>query len=199
MTHRAAAPQSAPDPAPDSAPDPTSETVAGGFAWAPYAGLDMVAVMALAALALVGLSPVLEGTDWIMVAVIGGMLGLGWTLLLLRLRLGMDLILETISLPYLLTAGLVWTLAGGKVLAIGLAAWLHEHTHAWYFKTGEATLVFLLFFKEFKNPLGCSSHRLNLCYNLCNLCYWLCEILNILYKCLNITNCDNSIDSKHTT
>lgn len=46
----------------------------------------------------------------------------------------------------LLTAGLVWTLAGGKVLAIGLAAWLHEHTHAWYFKTGEATLVFLLFF-----------------------------------------------------
>jgi hypothetical protein len=81
--------------------------------WPPYAGLDMLAVILLAALALVGLSPIFEGTDWILVAVLGGMIGLGWTLLLLGLRLGLPLVIESIGIPYLLTAGLVALRKGG--------------------------------------------------------------------------------------
>ena len=45
----------------------------------------------------------------------------------------------------LITAGLVWIIAGANILHIGIVTW-HQTSEAWLFKVGEATVVFLLFF-----------------------------------------------------
>lgn len=45
----------------------------------------------------------------------------------------------------LITAGIVWIVAGANILRIGIATWL-GNSGDWLFKVGEATVVFLLFF-----------------------------------------------------
>ena len=45
----------------------------------------------------------------------------------------------------LITAGIVWIIAGANLLRIGIVTWLNDSRH-WHFKVGEATVVFLLFF-----------------------------------------------------
>ena len=45
----------------------------------------------------------------------------------------------------LITAGLVWLIAGANILRIGLVCWLHTE-HYWLLKVCEASLIFLLFF-----------------------------------------------------
>jgi len=45
----------------------------------------------------------------------------------------------------LLIAGMVWVIAGGNILRIGILTWLSDSQH-WLFKVVEATIVFLLFF-----------------------------------------------------
>lgn len=45
----------------------------------------------------------------------------------------------------LITAGIVWIIAGANILRIGIATWA-DTSHEWMFKVGEATIVFLLFF-----------------------------------------------------
>lgn len=45
----------------------------------------------------------------------------------------------------LITAGIVWIIAGANILRIGIATWT-DTSHEWMFKVGEATIVFLLFF-----------------------------------------------------
>lgn len=45
----------------------------------------------------------------------------------------------------LITAGVVWIIAGGNILRIGIMTWLTDSQY-WLFKIGEATVVFLLFF-----------------------------------------------------
>ena len=45
----------------------------------------------------------------------------------------------------LITAGVVWIIAGANILRIGIMTWLTDSQY-WLFKIGEATVVFLLFF-----------------------------------------------------
>lgn len=45
----------------------------------------------------------------------------------------------------LITAGVVWIIAGANILRIGILTW-EDCSHDWLFKVCEATLVFLLFF-----------------------------------------------------
>lgn len=45
----------------------------------------------------------------------------------------------------LITAGIVWIIAGANILRIGIVTWM-DTTHDWMFKVGEATIIFLLFF-----------------------------------------------------
>ena len=45
----------------------------------------------------------------------------------------------------LITAGIVWIVAGANILRIGIVTWLNDSQY-WLFKMGEATVVFLLFF-----------------------------------------------------
>ena len=45
----------------------------------------------------------------------------------------------------LITAGIVWIVAGANILRIGIVTWLNDSQY-WLFKIGEATVVFLLFF-----------------------------------------------------
>ncbi|GCB36031.1 hypothetical protein [Bacteroides faecalis] len=45
----------------------------------------------------------------------------------------------------LITAGIVWIIAGTNILRIGIVTWINS-TQDWMFKIGEATVVFLLFF-----------------------------------------------------
>lgn len=45
----------------------------------------------------------------------------------------------------LITAGMVWLIAGINILRIGLACWINDSQY-WLLKACEATLVFLLFF-----------------------------------------------------
>ena len=44
----------------------------------------------------------------------------------------------------LITAGIVWIVAGANILRIGIVTWLNDSQY-WLFKVGEATVVFLLF------------------------------------------------------
>lgn len=45
----------------------------------------------------------------------------------------------------LITAGILWIIAGANILRIGIATWINN-TQDWMFKAGEATVIFLLFF-----------------------------------------------------
>lgn len=45
----------------------------------------------------------------------------------------------------LITAGIVWIVAGANILRIGIITW-EDSSQDWLFKVCEATLVFLLFF-----------------------------------------------------
>ena len=45
----------------------------------------------------------------------------------------------------LITAGIVWIVAGANILRIGIVTWLGD-AQDWLFKTTEATIIFLLFF-----------------------------------------------------
>lgn len=45
----------------------------------------------------------------------------------------------------LITAGIVWIVAGANILRIGVVTWFSDSEY-WLFKIGEATIVFLLFF-----------------------------------------------------
>lgn len=45
----------------------------------------------------------------------------------------------------LITAGIVWLIAGANILRIGVVTWF-DTSEDWLFKVCEATLVFLLFF-----------------------------------------------------
>lgn len=45
----------------------------------------------------------------------------------------------------LITAGIVWIIAGANILRIGITTWLNN-TQYWLFKSCETTVVFLLFF-----------------------------------------------------
>lgn len=45
----------------------------------------------------------------------------------------------------LITAGMVWIIAGANILRIGIVTWFNDSDH-WLFKVSEATIVFLLFF-----------------------------------------------------
>ena len=45
----------------------------------------------------------------------------------------------------LLTAGIVWLVAGINILRIGISCWITD-THYWLLKVCEASLIFLLFF-----------------------------------------------------
>ena len=45
----------------------------------------------------------------------------------------------------LITAGIIWIIAGANILRIGIVTWT-DTTHDSMFKIGEATIVFLLFF-----------------------------------------------------
>lgn len=45
----------------------------------------------------------------------------------------------------LITAGVIWIIAGVNVLKIGITTWI-QTPQDWLFRIGEATLVFLLFF-----------------------------------------------------
>ncbi|WP_455591072.1 hypothetical protein [Bacteroides sp.] len=45
----------------------------------------------------------------------------------------------------LITAGIVWIVAGANILRIGIVTWL-DTSEYWLFKIGEASIVFLLFF-----------------------------------------------------
>lgn len=45
----------------------------------------------------------------------------------------------------LITAGIVWIVAGANILRIGIVTWL-DTSQEWLFKVCEATAVFLLFF-----------------------------------------------------
>ena len=63
----------------------------------------------------------------------------------------------------LITAGIVWIVAGANILRIGIVTWLNDSQY-WLFKVGEATVVFLLFFvlvfrKLYTNTLAGFSKR----------------------------------------
>lgn len=45
----------------------------------------------------------------------------------------------------LITAGIVWIVAGANILRIGIVTWFSDSEY-WLFKIGEATIIFLLFF-----------------------------------------------------
>ena len=45
----------------------------------------------------------------------------------------------------LITAGIVWIIAGTNILRIGIVTWMNS-TQDWMFKIGDATVVFFLFF-----------------------------------------------------
>ena len=45
----------------------------------------------------------------------------------------------------LITAGIVWIVAGANILRIGIVTWFSSSQY-WLFKVGEATIIFLLFF-----------------------------------------------------
>lgn len=45
----------------------------------------------------------------------------------------------------LITAGIVWIIAGGNILRIGVVTWMSDNEN-WLFRVGEVIIIFLLFF-----------------------------------------------------
>lgn len=83
-----------------------------------YASLDVAAIVVLVALALAGWWPTFAGAGWIVVGAIGLAVGIGWSLLLVSLRLGMDLVIESLPVAYVLTAGLVAFGSNGALVVV---------------------------------------------------------------------------------
>jgi hypothetical protein len=70
-----------------------------------YAGIDLLAVVVLAAIAMSGFWPTFAGYHWLVVAAAGTAIGMTWALLVITVRLGLDIVLESMAVIYLLTAG----------------------------------------------------------------------------------------------
>ncbi len=70
-----------------------------------YAGLDLLAVLVLTAISISGFWPTFAGYRWLVIAGAGTAIGMGWALLVISVRLGLDIVLESMAVPYLLTAG----------------------------------------------------------------------------------------------
>ena len=83
-----------------------------------YAGIDLLAIVVLIAIAMAGFWPTFAGYRWLVVAAAGTAIGMGWALLVVTFRLGLDIVLESMAVPYLLTAGLVALGAAGLFLGI---------------------------------------------------------------------------------
>lgn len=61
----------------------------------------------------------------------------------------------------LLTAGIVWLVAGINILRIGISCWITD-AHYWLLKVCEASLIFLLFFlHDFPQalPQACTAYH----------------------------------------
>ncbi len=60
----------------------------------------------------------------------------------------------------LLTAGIVWLVAGINILRIGISCWITD-THYWLLKVCEASLIFLLFLHDFPQalPQACPAYH----------------------------------------
>ncbi len=84
----------------------------------PYAGIDLLAVLVLTAISISGFWPTFAGYRWLIVAGAGLVIGMGWALLVITVRLGLDIVLESMSVVYLLTAGGV--ALGAKGLFFGI-------------------------------------------------------------------------------
>lgn len=81
-----------------------------------YAGIDLLAIVVLTAIAIGGFWPTFAGYRWLVVAGLGTAIGMGWALLVITVRLGMDIVLESMAVPYLLTAGGIALGAAGLFL-----------------------------------------------------------------------------------
>ncbi len=83
-----------------------------------YAAVDVLAVATLSTIALAGFSDTFAGLRWIVVAGTGVVIGLGWTLLLTTLRMGRGVVIPLVTVPYLLTAGVVALGSSGLFLGV---------------------------------------------------------------------------------
>ncbi|HXH80974.1 transglutaminase-like domain-containing protein [Nocardioides sp.] len=84
----------------------------------PYAGIDLLAISVLTAMAISGFWPAFDGYRWLIVAGAGAAIGAGWALLIITVRLGLDIVLESMAVIYLLTAGAVALGSAGFFLGI---------------------------------------------------------------------------------
>lgn len=60
----------------------------------------------------------------------------------------------------LITAGMVWLIAGGNILRIGVSCWLDSEQY-WLLKLGETSLVFLLFSELFSTDFTGNIHTVS--------------------------------------
>ncbi|WP_107772970.1 transglutaminase-like domain-containing protein [Nocardioides sediminis] len=84
----------------------------------PYAAVDLLAVVVLAAITLAGFWDTFAGVRWIVVAAAGVAIGLVWTLVLTTLRLGIGVVVPLLPVPYLLTAGALALGSSGLFLGV---------------------------------------------------------------------------------
>ncbi len=84
----------------------------------PYASTDVIAILVLTAIVMSGFLPTFAGYSWLAITAAGVAIGMGWALLLITVRLGLDIVLETMAIPYLLTAGGIALGADGLLLGI---------------------------------------------------------------------------------
>ena len=83
-----------------------------------YAGIDLLAIVVLTTIAMSGFWPTFAGYRWLVVAAAGAAIGMAWALLVITFRLGMDMVLSTMAVPYLVTAGALALGASGLFLGI---------------------------------------------------------------------------------
>ncbi|MCD6638962.1 MAG: transglutaminase-like domain-containing protein, partial [Nocardioides sp.] len=83
-----------------------------------HPGLDLFAVAALSVVVLAGLEPSFAGTRWMVVGGFGLTLGLLWAAMMVSLRLGVDLVIESLPIPYVFTAGLLALGSSGLFLGV---------------------------------------------------------------------------------
>ena len=83
-----------------------------------HAGIDLLAIVVLTAIAISGFWPTFAGYRWLVVATAGTAIGMAWALLVITVRLGLDIVLESMSVIYLLTAGGVALGAAGLFLGV---------------------------------------------------------------------------------
>lgn len=83
-----------------------------------HPGVDLLAVVVLSVIALAGLEPSFAGTRWMVVGGFGLTLGVLWAAMLVSLRLGVDLVIESLPIPYVFTAGLLALGSSGLFLGV---------------------------------------------------------------------------------